>query len=108
MILNFSCYKPSSSRHHECVAGRCCSTRNATNDIVVTKQFIRETLNNRISSFCYSTSEARDRPTPITYQDITKESSLKQSCKYYTCTNLYLLSSCPNVDSVKQSALDDS
>ena len=44
------------------------------NYIVVTKLFTLETLNNRISSFCYSTSEARDRQTPITYQAITKES----------------------------------
>ena len=49
--------------------------------VIERKFFTLEKLNERIASFCYSFDEARDRPTPITHQAITKESSMRQSCK---------------------------
>lgn len=50
--------------------------------IVVTKLFTLEKLNERIACFCYSTEEACDTPTPITYRAVTRESSFKQTCKF--------------------------
>lgn len=49
--------------------------------LIVRKLFTLETLNERICSFCYSTNEAHDKPTPLTHQSIVKESSLRQSCE---------------------------
>ena len=49
--------------------------------IIVRKIFTLTTLNDRIASFHYSSDETRNKPSPISYQAITKQSSLKQSCK---------------------------
>ena len=69
-----------------------------------------DTLNERISCFCYSSSEAADKPSPFTVHSLT---SLKQSG---TSSNINTLSatyeyvyyySCSNVDSGKQPTIDD-
>ena len=51
------------------------------NYVIERKFYTLEKHNERIASFCYSSDEARDRPTPITHQTITNESSMRQSCK---------------------------
>ena len=51
--------------------------------------FTLEKLNERIASFCYSSDEACDRPTSITHQAITKESSIRQSCKLFQYCRMF-------------------
>ena len=59
------------------------------NYVIQRKFFTLEKLNERIASFCYSSDEACDRPTSITHQAITKESSIRQSCKLFQYCRMF-------------------
>ena len=50
--------------------------------IIIQKLFTLDLLNERIISFCYSSDESHDKPTVMSYQALTKESSIRQSCKF--------------------------
>ena len=50
--------------------------------IIIQKLFTLDLLNEWIMSFCYSSDESHDKPTVMSYQALTKESSIRQSCKF--------------------------
>ena len=49
--------------------------------IIIQQLFTLDLLTERMS-FCYSSDESHDKPTVMSYQALTKESSIRQSCKF--------------------------
>ena len=54
------------------------------------KYFSTELLNDRIASFAYTTTEAKDKPSPVKHNVITKGGPLSQTCKFNISTKMYV------------------
>ena len=53
------------------------------------KYFSTELLNDRIA---YTSTEAKDKPSPVKHNVITKGGPLNQTCKFNSSTKMYMFS----------------